>query len=108
MTPAATGWRPGGRARRTLFQGSAHQGTPHWPTIHPAILPLRVARLIDGGLTAPGYPGQTLPGDWQHLCRQFLTKDNGQALSQVSSGWGEQQTSALMLHMQCDLRMRQA
>jgi hypothetical protein len=50
---------------------------------------------------------KTLPGDRQHLCRQFLTKDHSQALAQVSSGWGEQQTSAFMLHMKCDLRMRQ-
>jgi hypothetical protein len=50
---------------------------------------------------------QTLPGDWQHLHRQFLAIDHGQALSQISRGWGEQHTSAFMLHMKCDLRMRQ-
>src|SRR5439155_14199000 len=95
------------RAVRSL-QGSAYQGTPHWPTIHPAILPLPCGTM-DRWRTYGSLDTQiqTLPGDWQHLRRQFLAKDNGQALSQVSSGWGKQQPPALMLHMQCDLRMRQ-
>jgi len=95
------------RAVRSL-QGSAHQGTPHWPTIHPVVLTLpcgAIDRWRAHG-TLDTYV-QTLPGDWQHLRRQFLAKDNGQALSQSGTGWGEQQTSAFMLHVKCDLWMCQ-
>src|SRR5262249_10217185 len=83
-----------------LLHGGAHQGATHGPAIHPVILPLSCGavecRRTHGTVDEEV---QTLPGDGQHLRRQFLAKDYRQALPQVGTRWGEQQPPAVVLHV---------